>query len=411
IDGKFFTDYKEQLEVATKIQGIMKNGGKTGELHVLGYDNVVNSAYMIAYAKLGAGDLTQSGSFLFNKGTNGFVKHNFLKSSGKEKEAFDYAYGLLKPAINNGALYLNVGGAYTSRLGVKDQIGLSIGSTAGYSHNYKKAVKQYSFDGHKITGKAEAVSAPKIHTGENYAGEFGHYQTPIAKTQQAAGKYGIVADQDKFKNVKDAILSGIAYSISSDSSQRGAQGVIQINSKYCLLPTKDKVTFKLLSTTHQLVKTDLQIKLHPYLAGGNTNKFTFSQGPSIIGVHANLKEDKGTREFMKWLTTKDTTSKISPLDTFAKDASYIAPTKGSFGKEVNRNTHGYNDATATAFNAFKEIVDGTGNIFTNPIDDTTSALRKAVGGAMNKSFVQVQSRDRALSISSVYGLIRADFDL
>lgn len=67
------------------------------------------------------------------------------------------------------------------------------------------------------------------------------------------------------------------------------------------------------------------------------NASIITQGPSLIGIHANEKEDKATKNFIKWFINEKAmklnetdTEMVTPLTYYSKKGGYISPTKDLF---------------------------------------------------------------------------------
>nr|WP_258545796.1 hypothetical protein [Metamycoplasma hominis] len=130
----------------------------------------------------------------------------------------------------------------------------------------------------------------------------------------------------------------------------------------------------------------------------NAKKAVFIQGPSILPIHANEKEDKATKLFINWMfqhdlenfkieevfkgktTTKTFEGKQKPIDIFNEYGSYISPTKSYFSSDKASKL---NKATKIAFDNFKQLdKEDSGYIPSEDIATSLSdVLREAITSA------------------------------
>lgn len=137
----------------------------------------------------------------------------------------------------------------------------------------------------------------------------------------------------------------------------------------------------------------------------------YLQGPSMMAVHNNEKEDIATVKFIKWLTTKekyafqykkdtyknasnlDTTEvnearKETPLEYLGNVASYIIPFKGAFSGTPSENT---NIFIKTALGLFKKVTeDSNWSFVEEPADVLTNQFRSSFGTAFSTPLKLIQ---------------------
>ncbi len=138
----------------------------------------------------------------------------------------------------------------------------------------------------------------------------------------------------------------------------------------------------------------------------DTNKVTITQGPNIIGIHANEKENAETQKFVDWFLNspqtwegkgkgKEQTNKTA-AEFFAESASYILPLKeifeqknekkeGSDQKDSKSNGRGKqtNLYTEKALELFRGISTDQIVSYSDPSDFRSGRFRDGIGATFN----------------------------
>ena len=133
-----------------------------------------------------------------------------------------------------------------------------------------------------------------------------------------------------------------------------------------------------------------------YLSSDEKNVI-YSRGSSIIGIHANEKEDLGTKLFVKWLTESETkyefpltlngntTTFETPTEHVSRMSSYVFP----INQNVNEIEHHFNSFTKLGNELFKKILTDKNyelleDIADNRISEFNSKLNAAYVATYNK---------------------------
>ena len=133
-----------------------------------------------------------------------------------------------------------------------------------------------------------------------------------------------------------------------------------------------------------------------YLSSDEKNVI-YSRGSSIIGIHANEKEDLGTKLFVKWLTESETkyefpltlngntTTFETPTEHVSRMSSYVFP----INQNVNEIEHHFNSFTKLGNELFKKILTDKNyelleDIADNRISEFNSKLNAAYVAIYNK---------------------------
>lgn len=129
----------------------------------------------------------------------------------------------------------------------------------------------------------------------------------------------------------------------------------------------------------------------------DSHKVMITQGPNIVGIHANEKEDKETQKFINWYLNKEeswsvqnsgstTTKKQTAAQYFAEQSSYITPLKNNFKADQSAtkdSTVNNNYFTKQTFDLFKEVNDGKVLGFNDPSDFRSGKFRNTIGSTFN----------------------------
>ena len=133
-----------------------------------------------------------------------------------------------------------------------------------------------------------------------------------------------------------------------------------------------------------------------YLSSDEKNVI-YSRGSSIIGIHANEKEDLGTKLFVKWLTESETkyefpltlngntTTFETPTEHVSRMSSYVFP----INQNVNEIEHHFNSFTKLGNKLFQKILTDKNyelleDIADNRISEFNSKLNAAYVATYNK---------------------------
>ncbi|MBN0919668.1 P68 family surface lipoprotein [[Mycoplasma] gypis] len=133
------------------------------------------------------------------------------------------------------------------------------------------------------------------------------------------------------------------------------------------------------------------------------------QGPSLMALHSNEKQDKATLEFIKWLydennlitwedlnkkTTPETRIKLIPIEYFAYKSNYIFPSNNFFNQSKHLKI---NEFASTFIKATEEINLGKGvSTFEEPVDESSDTFRNAIRGSLQRAFEQARYHDNKI---------------
>ncbi|WP_444704797.1 P68 family surface lipoprotein [Mycoplasma sp. 332] len=360
--------------------------------------------------------------------TGGYDYESFKQNGTFQNELFKKITKTIFDGIKSGAVWIGGGGAFGSSLLTKHNMAISIGSTAGYSHTYisgktqtinyikdqKNTVeKLYELknkgaqDGNDVVLKFKSGS----HTNNIYAYNLSQGTTVGQYDKQLVSKEVGTKLADEFnKNNNYRLLAGsvennnlvLSSTLKIALSPEEIKKVVSLGTTFVndgssyVLVDKTLISQLVLSADKLLNFEDADWISTPLVKDASKDKKSvFIQGPSLVLIHANEKEDKATQLFVQWLfkekiasisfTNKGKTTEykdVMPIDAFNYFGSYISPTADYINQDVNE-IKGSNRASKIAFENFKKIQ--TNSKEYQPAEDVYSTssdkLRESIGAA------------------------------
>lgn len=399
MSDQIFRDYSSMINFSIQAK---KMYNKDPLLNVIGFDSLPNVINTMTTSLTGGN---------INKGyikpdedkitTGGFDYATFLKDANSEQsKLFKKMVDLILEGVKEGAVWIGGAGAYGSNNLVKYQLAMSLGSTAGYEHTFLKDDKENPLTNLKIKDTTTLldnqstleVSNKKpnasdkwiiqIKSGKYTNGVYGKDNWASAKkhdkkiTQEAAdiikkqvqGQEGYLVELSstfEYKNNKISLKKG---NKELDAVYLGK--IYEGNEKEYFFLKKSEVNEEIVSPNKILNQDDADWISSPLAFDKNAKKAVFIQGPSILPIHANEKEDKATKLFINWMFQHDLENfkiekvskgktiittfdgKQKPIDIFNEYGSYISPTKSYFSSDKASKL---NKATKIAFDNFKQL--------------------------------------------------------
>ncbi|MGX9358926.1 P68 family surface lipoprotein [Mycoplasma sp. 2575] len=360
--------------------------------------------------------------------TGGYDYESFKQNGTFQNELFKKITKTIFDGIKSGAVWIGGGGAYGSSLLTKHNMAISIGSTAGYSHTYisgntetinyikdqkNKIEKLYELvnkgenDGNDVVLKFKSgthinnIYANKLSQGTTVSqydkqlvsNEVG---TKLANEFKKNNNYRLLAGSVENKNL--VLASTLKIALSDDEIKKVVSlGTTFANDGNSYVLVDKSLISQLVFTADKLLNfEDADWISTPLVKDASKDKKSvFIQGPSLVLIHANEKEDKATQLFVQWLfkekiasisfTNKGKAIKyddVKPIDAFNYFGSYISPTADYINQDV-KNIKRLNRASKIAFENFKKIQTNSNEY--QPAEDVYSTssdkLRESIGSA------------------------------
>ena len=456
-DGEVLNALKEQLEKYTISDDIFSSYTKLidfaiwakrafpkkKDLPIVGFDSIMNAINALA-SSLTKGDLSQN---FINKDdkfkkTGGYDFDSFINDkNSKQYKLFEQVTEILRRAIQYNAIWVGGSGAYGSSSLVPHKLGISIGSTAGYTHTFAKEGQGAEYAYWKLAGIADEqnIDSARLLENKNPGSNVlwqtndlrGHKNKIYNHTATLKSQYDLKAKDKASEDLLNSLdekgaLSSWDQLIEKDGKVYASLRDKDGNTKEIELPGAKKLgqIFKKLlkgketedGTTWYYIpkeiinhvkksaaeianKSDVAHYHAPYLAGKSNNETNsvFTQGPSFVPIHANAREDKATQLFLKWFTQyvlqsdeeitagKKTEKNDSIINIFNKLSGYISPTEEYMKKSIDDQVIKNLDyASQLAFQGFKKTIDEADKY--KIVDDVASPLSNVLRKAMESSF-------------------------
>lgn len=159
IKSTILTQYQQMLHFSEIAQKMFTNSSKANTgLHVMGIDDAAGVFNQSMYSHGLITDMNEDGLHKLGK-DKGVTKVLFenINKNDTTKRAAEEIFNSIKGALEANGLKLYGDGAYASNDQVYHKMAFSIGSSAGYSHNYNNAEKQIKFQASLSAGDIELV--------------------------------------------------------------------------------------------------------------------------------------------------------------------------------------------------------------------------------------------------------------
>ncbi|AMD81238.1 hypothetical protein AXW82_01585 [Mycoplasmopsis canis PG 14] len=437
-----FDSYDELVKFSTIAQLLFQNSttGVESPVHVFGIDDMTGVYEQALFSALDGNKSNMLQSVSKNNGKT-VVDFNAIKNTtGAAYIKSQEIFSTFTSAFEKGAVYAFPSGQYSSNDQTKHKFAFSIGSTAGYFHNFKKgnssvitvSANGYEYDLNNFSGANEFKEKGKTQNAIAYvggranaimgfeqsekAGQYDYYaktkededkiktlfalenknQTLNLFFEAEKAKSGKLAEYIKFLDSKASTLSFEKYSIikKSDSKEYvvyAFKNVLKPNKLEFVNDQFSEHNVKVLKDTNLLNESELiSIPTPGKWKSDSAKKVLFAQGPSLIGIKSNDEDEAATKAFVKWLVTSEKeisiseTKKSIPLVEVQKAASYISALKGISEKTDTEaaKIYGQNKYLKIAYEEFaKTSKDENYIVFEEPAGSGSDSFRKNIGTA------------------------------
>ncbi|PYF43131.1 P68 family surface lipoprotein [Metamycoplasma alkalescens] len=417
---------------------------------ILGIDSLATSINVMN-ASQSKGDLNKGYITPSDKHevTGGYDYESFLEKNTPQNKVFEDLLKLVFEGIKEGAIWVGGGGAYGSNILTKHNMALNIGSTAGWHNTFIEETsskiyfvdkkeneidKNRYFNLHKPDSNGDVISKFKrFEDGDDKINKIYSHDSK-SKIGRYDKKFKSKNEQDKFlnelKNNFNAKLLEYEYDENNNSLilGRDSKGTV-VNSfklddkhkgkfkllgkifdddkNYSLVLDENSISNETISGDGLLNKNDADWINYPLVNKDGDKKSIFAQGPSMVLIHANEPENKGTKLFVNWMFTHNipeitlrrkkysqTYKNIKPIDAFNRFGNYISPTNSYFADDKKEETiKVLNEATKLAFESFNLAIKDADNY--QLAEDVSSVLsdklRDSISTAGRKMVAQYTS--------------------
>ncbi|WP_027120670.1 P68 family surface lipoprotein [Mycoplasmopsis lipofaciens] len=355
------------LEFITKAQKLFVNSEKeNSQLHILGIDDAAGFVQTLAFASI---DADTSEMFVKSDLTNNDREINYkpiMEEQSLVGKKMSDIYLAIKRAVKSNALVLNEPGQYTSVDQKHHKYAMGLGSTAGYFHNFEKddaTNSSYFYNGESLGDDFY----PVFKNDNKFAFKDGRHTNYFdLSTVSEDPNFGYKSTNTETDTKLNEVFAKPEMPTSSNNEFVAFMVSGSLNDKMNEISTTYPNDFVKVGTFNKFYKGEKAAnEFTMYVRFGNANGnlilktfdkttllnenelFTFSsptkwaetdrynviytQGPSLIGIHANDEEDKATKMFVKFLVSNQAQADLenkTPWEYFGEKASYIFPING-----------------------------------------------------------------------------------
>ncbi|MBW0596601.1 P68 family surface lipoprotein [Mycoplasmopsis anatis] len=240
IKSSFLTQYQQMLKFAEIAQKLFTNSVKANtSLHVMGIDDAAGVFNQSVYSHNYVSNIKEDGLHKVAK-VDGITQVSFdnISKNDATKRAAEEIFNSVKSALESSGLKLYGDGAYSSNDQVYHKMAFSIGSSAGYAHNYNNATKQINFKAKLSTGDSIELPLSKYNVYQLSNEVSAEHQSQGVKTYISSYKnlvFGFGADTSKGK--------GYDYKFATqEDNDLFTKNQQLINANRILLITEDNAT-------------------------------------------------------------------------------------------------------------------------------------------------------------------------
>lgn len=383
---------------------------------VIGIDSPSNYLFNATFSQVNG----NKDNFMIRKTANNraYDYNALLSNQDNRNEQLKNAFNALSPLINANGLFLNNGGNYSSNWGKYHQLGFFLSSTSGYYQSFVGNSAAFNLVFKAVDPSVGTYPFPNF-TSNLYAPTKAEYDAGALGAFTSSRKRWVIYKKDSLTDALKQTETNVA--VTDEANRAKAEEALSKtleSIKDNLSTQKNKKLIGYIGTGFELDKFDSAVKNKVYQAGNLNNrnfmsafvltsdvdkksvpseqslqvseadiriaptKFQASatkntiitQGPSLIGIHANEKEDLQTKRFINWLIKgninipartnaegRETSPAYqgTPLNYLVAKASYILPTREFLNNPKNEQTN--NPYQNIATHAFKSILDDPNN--------------------------------------------------
>lgn len=424
ISDSTFNSFESLFEFGSKImKGYGLNAQDTNGLHFIGYDSPTNLLYSIAKS------LSNSSSDydnLVSLDEKGYVLYDLFKKD-KAQKTFKDATKIISDAINTGALWVGTGGAYASDYFKRHKMGMSIGSSAGLTYQVSSVdeVSKIKLENKDVFG-VQAHKSGDIVTNVSLNGSlnriYTHDKNLAANSHDF--KFKTSGEETKVTNSKFIVTPTNEIDSSFLSSHSGVPFTVVDGHNV------DHTFYAFDTSTNTVISSallnDNEMISYPAILSATSNsssKILFTNGPNLVGVHANAAEDKATALFATWLYDFNTNytglDNLSPAKYLISKAEYIVPLKDFLKTNSvveNAIQSGLSSPSAKYWKGNKYVFDGLNRVKSDtnvnlyvenvPIDEFSQSMREYIDKIFQAT-LDGAHQGTTLSVDEIYSKLKS----
>ncbi|MDW2898209.1 P80 family lipoprotein [Mesomycoplasma ovipneumoniae] len=387
----------------------LEGSSLTAAKSVLGIDNAATLIYGLSRS-LSENDKSKEVTVLNRKENLISYTSFFNKPETDRYKNLKQIYDLLSKGMADKSIYFTAPGEYNSTYFRNHQQLFSIGSTAGFHHNYIRS-----------NSKNYKVSFTFKDAGHIYSPTSPRFAAVIKESDLADiskeitvkaidGKSNVKIKQPILAEIKSLLEQNpnkeLFYFTDRDETPsgiiEGSYKVLDATEKFKPIVITGYNGIEEASASSSLNEEEMDILAAPHKFDNNS-KITAvaAQGPDLIFIHANEREDRAVKAFVNWILTEEVDfggnfGKITPVEYFSKATSYLLPLKSTLSTDVSKPKNKgqrlaleqfsrFNDQQAKAkYSLVYDNADARSSVFRSNLDSTVAQMQslKAANGTV-----------------------------
>ncbi|MGC7187788.1 P68 family surface lipoprotein [Metamycoplasma hominis] len=453
MSDKLFDNYSDLINFAIQAKRLY-NADPT--LNVLGIDEIPSAINVMATSIIGS-DINKN---YVNPDDNcpttgGYNYDNFIeKPDSPQAKLFKKVSSIILKGIQEGAVWVAKQGVWGTGIFTTYKLAMVITSTAAYHYtfvsengkNNNYTIKQANRvlnpnttieilndtpkNNEKWLLKFKQLNDKYLNTiwtadasekdikdaeqNPRYIKKISSLSTKEAKKLQSKAGFIVSGPEYSYNKIEDKIELKIGNKITKFQGIYLGKFFNNDNNEYFFIDKKD-VEVNVLNANNFINQEDVDIISPPYSYSENEKyRGIILQGPSVIPVHANKREDKATKLFINWMYTQplnnlelykvDSKGKkinvqrfpdgTKAIDAFNIFSGYISPTNKYLSQDAKNVTK--NIAEEIAFTNFKHLIK-EGSIY-KPADDVATRRSGQLRDAIKQAARSILSDANVLKI-------------
>ncbi|WP_069096663.1 P68 family surface lipoprotein [Mesomycoplasma ovipneumoniae] len=387
----------------------LEGSSLTAAKSVLGIDNAATLIYGLSRS-LSENDKSKEVTVLNRKENLISYTSFFNKPETDRYKNLKQIYDLFAKGMADKSIYFTAPGEYNSTYFRNHQQLFSIGSTAGFHHNYIRS-----------NSKNYKVSFTFKDAGHIYSPTSPRFAAVIKESDLADiskeitvkaidGKSNVKIKQPILAEIKSLLEQNpqkeLFYFTSRDETPsgiiEGSYKVLDATEQFKPIVITGYNGIEEASASSSLNEEEMDILAAPHKFDNNS-KITAvtAQGPDLIFIHANEKEDRAVKAFVNWILTEEVDfggqyGKTTPVEYFSKATSYLLPLKSTLSTDVSKPKNKGQKLALEQFSRFNneqakakyslvyDNADARSSVFRSNLDSTVSQMQslKAANGTV-----------------------------
>ncbi|QJG66927.1 P68 family surface lipoprotein [Mycoplasma phocoenae] len=447
LDDSILDSYDSLYKFSQFVSLLLNESNAQNDVYTLGFDNPISELYMQLFNESG----NNWDEYFLKPDKNNSVKLDYKKilndKTSKEHKIFKSKLSQLLNIINTGRMYTQYSNDYFNSVRIQKDHKILFAISSSRAINYYKYAPNFSltYKQQNISYLADNGNGLK-YQDNNIIWESGKYKKVVLTNDHITNNQRNKIIQFA-KDAKDIqVLYNGANAFELFKKNKNDLMKVYINTEYDkkakkMLPLTPEQIKKIdevdlnvsdVATYKQMVEEEKKLAKNKYeiiYLIKNIEKTTenykklndnetfvtttpkykekskdvrgtyFVQGPSLMAMHANQKQNKATQHFVQWLYEHKTNYDkyiATPVERFASQSEYIFPSDnfGKLYKDKHVKNNVFNDIQIE--NQKSDMLP-----FEEPVDTSSQIFREAIEVNLNLAIKDSYKKDNQLTIDQL----------